>query len=101
MERLLEYWKTLRVYLLLERSLIMTPVSLHIHRNTLVKRIQRMQEILQLNLDNAQLRAQILLLYLTEEGALSFEGTEFERMMRGLLSHFKNQARETIVSRTC
>lgn len=47
-----DYWKTLRCYLDAERNITHTAKALCIHRNTMVQRIDRIQSILGMDLDN-------------------------------------------------
>lgn len=55
-----EYYHTLYMYLLEERNQTLTAQKLHIHRNTLVKRICRIQELIPANLSDTQTRLQLL-----------------------------------------
>ncbi len=56
-----EYYKTLMEYLLNERDQRKTAKMLCVHRNTLVYRVNRIEEILGLDLDNASLRNHLLM----------------------------------------
>lgn len=55
-----ELYETLRAYLENERSLVKTASALFIHRNTLLYRLEKLHQLVELDLDDAQLR-----LYLT------------------------------------
>ena len=55
-----EYYHTLYMYLLEERNQTLTAQKLHIHRNTLVKRIGRIQELIPVDLSDTQTRLQLL-----------------------------------------
>lgn len=55
-----EYFKTLRVYLENERNLTETAQALHVHRSTLQYRIDKIHELLDLSLDDADLRLYLL-----------------------------------------
>lgn len=59
-ERGTEYYKTLRAYLENERKLTETAQSLHVHRSTLQYRIDKLNELMQLSLDDAELRLYLL-----------------------------------------
>lgn len=61
-----EFGKTLYRYLLDERSLVDTAADLYIHRNTLVYRIKRIEEIIGSHLDDSYERVYILLSYLLD-----------------------------------
>ena len=47
-----DYWHTLRCYLDSERSIAHTSKTLGIHRNTMIQRIERLQTILDIDLDD-------------------------------------------------
>lgn len=47
-----DYWKTLRCYLDAERSIAHTSKALNIHRNTMVQRIERIESILEMDLND-------------------------------------------------
>lgn len=55
-----ELYETLRAYLENERSLVKTAAALFIHRNTLLYRLEKLHQLVELDLDDADLR-----LYLT------------------------------------
>ena len=55
-----ELYETLRVYLENERSLVKTAKALFIHRNTLLYRLEKLHQLVELDLEDAELR-----LYLT------------------------------------
>ena len=56
-----QYFGTLRSYLINERSIPKTAGSLIIHRTTLTYRLQRIQELFGLNLDDACHRLYMLM----------------------------------------
>lgn len=56
-----EYKKTLECYLKNERNIKETSCELQIHRSTMNYRIERLHELLQLDLDNANVRLNLLL----------------------------------------
>ena len=55
-----ELYETLRIYLENERSLVKTAKALFIHRNTLLYRLEKLHQLVELDLEDAELR-----LYLT------------------------------------
>jgi sugar diacid utilization regulator len=55
--------KLLYIFLLTERQYVLTAKVLHMHRNNVYYHISRLQEHLQLDLDDAQARCQLLLAY--------------------------------------
>lgn len=57
------FYSTLRVYLENERSLVKTAKTLYIHRNTLLYRIDKIQSILNLDLDDSDIRLYLLMSY--------------------------------------
>lgn len=58
-----DYSKSLKVYLSKNRNLVDSAKALFIHRNTLVSRIAKIQELLHLNMDDDDVRLYILLSY--------------------------------------
>ena len=56
-----EYLATLKTYLMEERSQTRTAQKMNIHRNTLVKRIQRIEELIRVDLDDTVTRTQLWL----------------------------------------
>ena len=58
-----ELLNTLQAYLENERSLVKTANALYIHRNTLLYRIKKINSLLRLDLDDAELRLHLLLSY--------------------------------------
>ena len=62
-----ELYNTLKVYLSLERNLLQTAKKLFIHRSTLSYRIERIQTITGINLDNEKERLKLLLSFALEE----------------------------------
>lgn len=51
-----ELYETLRAYLENERSLVKTAKALFIHRNTLLYRLEKLQQLVELDLEDAELR---------------------------------------------
>ncbi len=60
-ERGSEYLQTLRAWLLNERSIPKTAESLIVHRTTLTYRLDKLRELMPINLDNPHLRLYLLL----------------------------------------
>ena len=58
-----QYSNTLYHYLKNERNVTLTSQQLHLHRNSLLYRINRINEITAFNLDDADLRFQLLLAF--------------------------------------
>ena len=58
-----DYVETLNRYLLNERNKALTSRELSIHRNTLIHRIERIEEIADINLDDATTRIELLLAF--------------------------------------
>lgn len=58
-----ELYETLRVYLENERSLVKTATALFIHRNTLLYRLEKLQQLVELNLEDPDLRLHLRLSY--------------------------------------
>ncbi|MBR2561062.1 MAG: helix-turn-helix domain-containing protein [Eubacterium sp.] len=56
-----EFARTLQTYLMKERSQSRTAEALHLHRNTLTYRLQRIRELLNCDLDNDDTRLHLLL----------------------------------------
>ena len=57
-----EFYETLRVYLECERSLVDAAARLYIHRNTLIRRIEKLEELFgELGLDDPAIRLALLL----------------------------------------
>lgn len=68
---------TLKIYLLKERNLVKTAAELHIHRNTLIYRIEKVKDILDNNLDDDTSRMHILLsCFMMEQNFKSAEENE-------------------------
>lgn len=61
-----DYYDTLNVYLQNERNQIKTAKIKNIHRNTLVYRVNRINELLQIDLDDLKTRNHIILSYFLE-----------------------------------
>jgi PucR family transcriptional regulator, proline-responsive transcriptional activator len=57
------YTQNLYQYLIHERNLAHTTLALHVHRNTLVYRINKIIEIIQVDLEDSDVRFQLLLTY--------------------------------------
>ncbi|HAL73544.1 MAG TPA: hypothetical protein DCM45_00455 [Clostridiales bacterium] len=62
-----QYFNTLYVYLKHERNLVSTAAALYIHRNSLVYRIGRIQELIDVDLDDYAVRHYLLLSYQCHE----------------------------------
>ena len=58
-----EYYRTLRAWLLNERSIPKTAAALIVHRTTLTYRLEKLQELIPIDLDDPQLRLYLLLSY--------------------------------------
>lgn len=69
-----EYAETMQVFLEQERNLIRTSKQLHIHRNTLVYRLEKMKELFAIELDDCECRARYI---------LSFQIYNYQRRMNG------------------
>ena len=64
-----QYNATLFAFLKNERNLIRTAASLFIHRNSLVYRVSRINELIDVNLDDYDERQYLLLSYLSNQGS--------------------------------
>lgn len=62
-EKNTEYFKTLHIFIKNERSLKKTSQELFIHRNTLIYRLDKIRDMLNIDLDSADTRLHILLSY--------------------------------------
>lgn len=62
-----QYYNTLRSYLVNERNIPKTANALIIHRTTLTYRLEKMQELFNLNLDDDQRLYMLVSLFLLEE----------------------------------
>lgn len=60
-EKNTEYYKTLFVYLLYERSILLGSEKLHIHKNSFLYRIQKIREMIDVDLDDPHERNYLLL----------------------------------------
>lgn len=60
------YFETLHAYLKCERNLVKTSAALFIHRNSLVYRIARIQELIDVDLDDHDVRSYVMLSYLCQ-----------------------------------
>lgn len=58
-----DYFETLYEYLRNERKISVAAEALHIHRNTLLYRVNRISEIIRADLDNPDVRMELLLSY--------------------------------------
>lgn len=67
-EKNTEYYKTLFVYLLHERSILLGASELHIHKNSFLYRIQKIREMINVDLDDPRERSYLLLSFYMEEG---------------------------------
>lgn len=67
-EKNTEYYKTLFVYLLHERSILLGASELHIHKNSFLYRIQKIREMINIDLDDPRERSYLLLSFYMEEG---------------------------------
>ena len=65
-EKNTEYYRTLFVYLLNERSILPGAEQLHIHKNSFLYRIQRIRDMIDVDLDDPAQRAYLLLSYYME-----------------------------------
>ena len=61
-----EYYRTLFVYLLYERSILLCAEHLHIHKNTFLYRIQKIRDMLDVDLDDPAQRGYLMLSYYME-----------------------------------
>ena len=61
-----ELYDTLYQYLLRERSVIRTAQAIHIHKNSLMYRLQRIQSIIDVDLDDPLVRTYLLLSYMMD-----------------------------------
>ncbi|WP_416386792.1 helix-turn-helix domain-containing protein [Blautia producta] len=62
-----ELKKTLKEYLNCERNYVKTAARLYIHRNSLLYRLKRIEELTGIDLDNEEIRLHLMLSYLLEE----------------------------------
>lgn len=67
MEKKTEYYRTLFVYLLYERSILLGAAELHIHKNSFLYRIQKIREMINADLDDPHERSYLLLSFYMEE----------------------------------
>lgn len=67
MEKNTEYYKTLFVYLLHERSILLGAAELHIHKNSFLYRIQKIREMIDADLDDSQERSYLLLSFYIDQ----------------------------------
>lgn len=58
-----EFYKTLQAYLKNERSLVRTAKELKLHRNSLLYRVKRLEELIETDLEDPMVRLHILLSY--------------------------------------
>lgn len=67
-----ELYKTLKIYLKLERNALQTAKALFIHRSSLFYRIERITQLTKINLDRPQRRLILQLSYCLMEGTKTF-----------------------------
>lgn len=67
MEKNTEYYKTLFVYLLHERSILLGAAELHIHKNSFLYRIQKIREMIDADLDDPQERSYLLISFYIDQ----------------------------------
>ena len=58
-----DFYNTLYQYLLAERNVVATAKALFIHRNSMIYRLQRIQQLLDVDLDDPNVRLYLLLSY--------------------------------------
>ena len=58
-----DYFETLYIFLRKERSLVETAKELHIHRNSIIYRIEKIQQLIDLDLDDPDIREYLLMSY--------------------------------------
>ena len=63
--------KTLRVYLENDRNVTLTAKLLYVHRNTLLKRINKIVSLTSLDLDDAECRKRLLVSFLVTDSSIS------------------------------
>jgi len=61
-----DFYNTLYQYLRCERNVVATARALFIHRNSMIYRLQRIQQLLELDLDDVNVRLYLLLSYQIE-----------------------------------
>ena len=66
-----QYYETLRAYLYHERNIPQTAAALIIHRTTLTYRLEKLQELVPLRLDDIERRLYLLLSYYILDGQSS------------------------------
>ncbi|WP_170932784.1 PucR family transcriptional regulator ligand-binding domain-containing protein [Desulfosporosinus sp. FKB] len=62
-----DYMNTLHIYLLSDCSLLDTASRLHTHRNTIVYRIRKIKEILNIELDNSSIKFNLMMSFCIKE----------------------------------
>ena len=65
-EKNTEYYRTLFVYLLYERSILLGSEHLHIHKNSFLYRIQKIRDMLDVDLEDPEVRQYLMLSYYLE-----------------------------------
>ena len=65
-EKNTDYYRTLFVYLLYERSILLGAEQLHIHKNSFLYRIQKIRDMIDADLDDPNQRCYLLLSYFME-----------------------------------
>ena len=68
-EKNTDYYRTLFVYLLYERSILLGAEQLHIHKNSFLYRIQKIRDMIDADLDDPNQRGYLLLSYFMESEA--------------------------------
>ena len=69
-----DFYNTLCQYLLCERNVVAAARALFIHRNSMIYRLQRIQQLLDVDLDDVNVRMYLLLSYQIEWSAKNFPG---------------------------
>lgn len=62
-----DYIDTLRIFLLSDCNLLETASRMHTHRNTIIYRIKKIKELLQIELDNSMIKFDLLMAYYIKE----------------------------------
>ena len=70
-----DFYNTLYQYLLAERNVVATAKALFIHRNSMIYRLQRIQQLLDVDLDDPNVRLYLLLSYQIEWSIRNFPVT--------------------------
>ncbi|MCQ2406170.1 MAG: helix-turn-helix domain-containing protein [Oscillospiraceae bacterium] len=64
-----DYYETLYRYLILERNVVSTAAALFIHRNSMIYRLKKIEQLINVNLDDPVVRVYIMLSYHIEKTA--------------------------------